>query len=222
MIRIFVVDDHPLTREGLKQIFAHTEDLRVVGDAPDGQRALKALRECPADLVTLDLSMPGIGGVDLIRRLHAEHPALRILVLSMYSDSILVSRLLKAGANGYLSKGAEINVLFDAVRKVARGGRYVPLEIMEHLLFEADALEASADYRQLSEREFQILGHLGEGLSVNEIAAKLCISPKTVSTHKTRLMQKLHLRTNHELIRHLMQHRSVPDCRGEVQDLFGD
>ncbi len=202
--RVIVVDDHTLVRAGIRELLSTTDDICVVGEATNGAEAMGLIRQQEADLLLLDLSMPGVAGVDLIRRLIAEFPRLPILMLSMHNDGAIVSRILKAGAKGYVTKDCEPETLLGAIRKVARGGRFIDPALVDDIVFESN--ESESPQRVLSDREFQILQKLSSGLTLAEIAAELCLSPKTVSTHKTRLMQKLRLKTSADIIRYALNH----------------
>lgn len=203
-IRVIVVDDHKLVRAGIRELLATTDDILVAGEATDGASALGVIRQAPVDLLLLDLSMPGVAGADLIRRLNAEFPRLPVLMLSMHNDGAIVSRMLRAGAKGYVTKDCEPETLLGAIRKVAKGGRFIDPSLVDDMVFEQ--VEPETPQRVLSDREFQVLQKLSTGLTVAEIANELCLSPKTVSTHKTRLMQKLHLKTSADLIRYALNH----------------
>lgn len=203
-IRVIVVDDHTLVRAGICELLATTDDILVAGEATDGASALQVIRQTPADLLLLDLSMPGVAGADLIRRLNAEFPRLPVLMLSMHNDGAIVSRMLRAGAKGFVTKDCEPETLLGAIRKVAKGGRFIDPSLVDDIVFEQ--VEPEAPQRVLSDREFQVLQKLSAGLTVAEIANELYLSPKTVSTHKTRLMQKLHLKTSADLIRYALHH----------------
>lgn len=204
MIRLLLADDHRIIRSGLRQILAIEHDLQVVAEAAQGSEVLSLLRQHDVDILVTDLSMPGISGLDLIRRVHADSPHVRIVVLSMHNEAQLVSRALRAGAAGYVTKDSDPAILVAALRKVATGGRYIDPVLVDAMVF------GSADERPpheiLSDREFEILSCLCSGMSLNDISNKLHISAKTVTTHKARLMQKLAIDNNAELIRYGLQH----------------
>jgi DNA-binding NarL/FixJ family response regulator len=209
MIRLMIADDHAIVREGLKQLFALVADISVVGAATNGAEVLEALRRNTTDLLLLDMTMPGISGVELITRVKAQNPQQKILVLSMHNEPQIARRALTAGANGYLTKDSDPEVLLAAIRKVAGGGRHIDASLVEALVFDAGDSGEQAPHEQLSERELQILRLLVQGRSVNEIAEALVISNKTVSTHKSRLMQKLNLSNNAELVRYGVDHSLI-------------
>lgn len=200
MIQLLIADDHALVRESLKRLFSATPDIVVAGEASSGDRVLELLRPGGFDLLLLDVSMPGLSGEELMRRVHRRLPELPILVLSMYDDPRVVRRKLKAGAAGYLTKDSEPEVLLAAVRKVAAGGRFIGQALAERIAFEEPPEPAALQLERLSRRERQVLRLLVEGHSLRDIAARLTISHKTVSSHKARLMQKLEVDSDAELI----------------------
>lgn len=205
MISIFVGDDHAIVRSGLKQIIATTADLRVAGEAAQGTEVLAGLREGQYDLLLVDMTMPGLSGVDLIRRIKAEWPRLPVLVLSMLNEAQIASRALRAGAAGYVTKDCEPEILLAAIRKVAAGGHFIDPALVDAMVFAAGSADAPP-HEILSDREFQVLQLLTSGSSLNEIGEKLNISAKTISTHKMRLMQKLGLDNNAALMRYAIRH----------------
>lgn len=207
MIRVMIVDDHTLMREGLKQLFALVEDIDVVGDATNGSQALERLRESEVDLILLDLTMPGISGESLIGRLRAHYPAVRILVLSMHNEPQVAQRALKAGANGFACKDSDSDGLLAAIRKVAKGGRYLDPVVAEKMAFEAVGVDLPAGHGCLSDRELQVLRLLARGKGVNEIAAELHVSNKTISTHKARMMEKMGFANNADMLRYAIANR---------------
>jgi len=205
MIRILIVDDHAIVRGGLKQIIATTEDIGVAGEAAQGAEAIEKLRTCRVDLLLLDMTMPGISGVDLIRRVRTEHPALPVLVLSIHNEAQVVARAVRAGATGYVTKDSDPDILLAAIRKLAGGGRFIDPKLVDVMVFDTHSGDA-APHEILSDREFQVLHLLAAGKSINAIADVLVLSAKTISTHKMRLMQKLGIENNAELIRYAIKH----------------
>lgn len=203
MIRLLIADDHNIVREGLKQLFNLMVNIEVAGEAVNGAEVLYAVRKGGFDLLLLDMTMPGINGVELIGRIRAQQPKLPILVLSMHNEPQIVKRALKAGASGYLTKDVDPKRLLAAIHKVAEGGRCVDEAVAESILFDADD-GVGPPHGKLSDREFEILKLLVKGQSVGEIAVMLSISNKTVSTHKARLLEKLDLKTNAELVRYAL------------------
>ncbi|SIO57106.1 response regulator [Paraburkholderia phenazinium] len=205
MIKILIADDHAIVRGGLKQIIATTADIVVNGEAAQGSEVVDKLRTCVIDLLLLDMTMPGISGVDLIRRVRAEQPSLPVLVLSIHNEAQVVSRALRAGATGYVTKDSDPEVLLTAIRKLASGGRFIDPKLVDAIIFETHSGDAPP-HEILSDREFQVLQMLASGKSINDIAEALALSAKTISTHKMRLMQKLGLANNAELIRYAIRH----------------
>jgi DNA-binding NarL/FixJ family response regulator len=205
MIRVLIADDHSIVRDGLKRILAATADLQVAGEAADGDQALALVKANDYDVVMLDMSMPGLSGIDLIKRLRIEKPKLRILVLSMHGESQYAARVLKAGAAGYLSKDSPAETLLGVLRKVAAGGVHVGEAAAASLLQTGE----KPPHEALSDREFEVLRLLVEGLGPTEIGERLHLSVKTVSTHKTRILEKLGLGSTAELVRYALEQRLV-------------
>ena len=205
MIRILIADDHAIVRSGLKQIIATTEDIVVAGEAAQGAEVIEKLRSCHVDLLLLDMTMPGISGVDLIRRVRTEHPVLPVLVLSIHNEAQVVARAVRAGATGYVTKDSDPDILLAAIRKLAGGGRFMDPKLVDVMVFDTHSIDA-APHKILSDREFQVLHLLAAGKSINAIADVLVLSAKTISTHKMRLMQKLGIENNAELIRYAIKH----------------
>lgn len=203
-IRVLIADDHALMREGLKRLFALVTDIVAVAEASNGDEALACLARGGIDLLLLDITMPGCCGDELIRRLRAAYPAVPILVLSMHDEAQIAQRALLAGAAGYSTKDSEPEILLDAIRKVASGSRFLDAGIAESMAFSVSGGYASHD--SLSGRELQILRMLADGLGVNEIADKLDISNKTVSTHKARLMDKMRFSSNADIVKYALTH----------------
>jgi DNA-binding NarL/FixJ family response regulator len=206
MIRILIADDHSIVRHGLKTIVSIVDDILVAGEAVSGGQVLEFLAEREVDLIVLDMSMPGVSGVNLITRIRAQHPGLPVLVLSMHNEPQIAMRALKAGADGYLTKDNEPEILLDAMRKVAAGGRFIDPVLAEHMVFEVGAAGAGFPHEQLSRRESEILRRVARGKSLNEISDELSISNKTVSIHKMRIMQKMNFNSNTELLRYAIDH----------------
>jgi len=211
MIRIVVADDHPIVREGLKQLLSAAGDLAVVGEAQNGQEVLDRVRALAFDVLLLDMSMPGKSGIELIKQVHAEKPKLRILVLSMHEEQQYAVRAIKAGAAGYLTKESATAQLVSAIRKVAGGGAFITDSVAQQLALGAMPQTEGPPHSTLSDREFQVFRELVSGKAVSDIAEQLNLSVKTVSTHKARIMQKMNMSTPAELIRYAIQHRLVDD-----------
>ncbi|WP_321804302.1 response regulator transcription factor [Burkholderia sp. BCC1988] len=205
MIHTLIADDHAIVRGGIKQILATTTDIVVVAEARDGEELLDRLKAHQVDVLLLDMTMPGVSGIELVRTIRIGYAELPILVLSVHNDPQTVTHALRAGASGYVTKYSDPHVLIDAVRKLADGGRFIDPQLVETIVFDAPPSTPVAD-ELLSARERQVLQRFAAGSTVNEIAAEFSLSAKTVSTHKIRLMQKLGIRTNAELIRYAIKH----------------
>jgi DNA-binding NarL/FixJ family response regulator len=205
MIRILIADDHKIVRDGLRRIVGGAADMEVAAEAADGDATLAQVKAGEYDVVMLDMSMPGLSGMDLIKRLKIEKPRLRILVLSMHGEHQYAARALKAGASGYLNKDSAAEALIGAIRKVAAGGVHISEAAAASLLAAGD----KAPHEALSDREFEVLRLLVEGLGPTEIGEKLHLSVKTVSTHKARILEKLGLGSTAELVRYALDHKLV-------------
>ena len=209
MIKILIADDHAIMRGGLKQLLALAGDIEVAGEATNGAEVMELVRTNALDLLLLDMTMPGINGIDLITRVRAHDEKLPILVLSMRNEAQVARGALKAGATGYLTKDNEPEVLMSAIRKTATGNRFIDPLLVEQIVFESDKPVQRHAHERLSKREFHILSMLARGSTVNDIAEELAISNKTVSTHKARLMQKMNFASNAELVRYGLVHGLV-------------
>jgi len=214
VIRVLIADDHHLVRDGLKQILGTADGLEVAGEASSGDEALALVKANDYDLALLDMSMPGLSGIDLIKRLKLEKPKLRILVLSMHAEQQYAARALKAGASGYLTKDSASEQLIRAIRKIAAGGVLISETTAASLIGDTTGGEA-LPHTLLSDREFEIFKLLAEGRSPTEIAAQLRVSVKTVSTHKTRVLQKMNLGGTAELVRYALEHRLLEPRPGD-------
>ena len=209
MIRALIADDHAVVRQGLKQILGDTPEMVVAGEATNGQEVLDKVRAETWDVVVLDISMPDRSGLDVLKQLRSERPKLPVLVLSMHSEDQYAVRVLKAGASGYLTKDSAPDELVKAIRKVVSGGTYVSSFLAEKLAFEIGTDSSRLPHETLSDREFQVLRLIAAGESVTEIAAELYLSVKTVSTYRARLLQKMNLTTNAELIHYAMHNHLI-------------
>jgi DNA-binding NarL/FixJ family response regulator len=206
-IRIVLADDHAIVREGLKRIIGDVSDFQFAGEAADGGEVMRAARELDFDVLVLDLSMPGRSGMELIKLVKAEKPKLRILVLSMHQEMQYAVRAIKSGASGYLTKESAPAQLEQAIRKIAGGGAYISAEVAEQLALGAmPGSDSALPHESLSDREFEVFRLLVAGDAVSDIAAKLNLSVKTVSTHKANLMQKLGLSNEMDLVRYALKH----------------
>jgi DNA-binding NarL/FixJ family response regulator len=205
-VRIVLADDHAMVREGLKRIVSDVADFVVAGEAADGTGVMQQVRALDFDVLVLDLSMPGRSGMELIKLVKAEKPRLRILVLSMHQETQYAVRAIKSGASGYLTKESAPALLEQAIRKIAAGGAYISAEVAEQLALGAMPGSEQAPHTTLSDREFEVFRLLVAGDGVTEIAGKLNVSVKTVSTHKSNLLHKLGLANQTELVRYALKH----------------
>lgn len=209
MINILVVDDHPVVRTGLKQILAAAPDIRITGEAGSGEEALKLLKRKKYDLLILDIALPGISGLEVLRRIKAAMPAVPVLILSMYPEEHYAVRTLKLGAAGYLSKEHFPDDLIIAIRKVMNGGKYLGQYVEDNVESSLRAADKRAPHETLSPREHQVMCLLASGKSVGEIAKELTLSVKTVNTHREHILQKLDLRNNVGIARYAIECRLI-------------
>ncbi len=199
MIRILVADDHTVVREGVKQILTGLDDMVVEDEAENGQETLEKVMRGNCDVVLLDISMPGRSGLEILEDILNLKPKLPVLILSMHPEEQYAVRALRAGAAGYLTKASASHELIGAIRKVSQGGKYVTASLAEKLAVELDTKADKQLHERLSNREYQVMLMLASGKSVGEVAEELCLSVKTVSTYRTRVMDKMGMRKNAEL-----------------------
>ena len=214
MIRVLLADDHSMVRTGLKEILMATGDMLVAGEATNGTEALQAIRQGEYDIVVLDMSMPGRSGIELIKLIKAERPKLRILVLSMHSEKQYAVRAVKAGASGYLTKESAAAALVTAIRRVAAGGAFISPETAERLVLDTGASADEAPHKRLSDREFQVFRMIAAGRSLTQVAGALSLSVKTISTHKTRILQKIGVSNQTELVHYAIRHQLIDEQDG--------
>ena len=199
IIKIIIADDHPLFRRGLKHALEETPDIEVIGEASNGDSLLSMIKSDNLDMVLLDISMPGKSGLDLLKQLKSEHTKLPILILSVYPEEQYAVRFIKAGASGYLTKESAAEKLAEAIRKIAAGGKYASTAIIEKLAFDFSDSDKPL-HETLSDREYQVFGMISIGKSLTEIGVDLSLSVKTISTHRTRILEKMKMKKNAELI----------------------
>ncbi len=208
-MKILIADDHPVVRQGLRQMLAAETDLTVVGEAKNGNEVVELSRRIAWDVAVLDYNMPGRSGLELVKDLRHRFPGRAVLILSMYPEDRYAVRALKAGAAGYVTKDSAPEELVNAIRKVAKGGKYVSPALAERL---ASALESDGGkllHETLSDREYQVMWMIASGKTVRQIADSLCLSPNTVSTHRTRILRKMQMKNNAELMHYAMRHKLV-------------
>ncbi len=209
MIRILIADDHAIVRRGLKEILADEFEGAVFDEAGNAQQVLARVRSHPWDIVILDITMPGRSGLDLLRDLQGLRPELPVLILSMHPENQYAKRVLKAGAAGYMNKETAPRELVKAVRKVLSGGRYVSAELAERLAADLSADAGRLPHERLSVREFEVLRMIASGMTISQIAEELHLSATTVSTHRARILEKMGLANNAELMRHAIRNGLV-------------
>jgi two-component system, NarL family, invasion response regulator UvrY len=208
-VRVLIADDHPVVRQGLRQMLAVENDFTVVGEARNGQEVVELSRRVPWEVAVLDYNMPGKSGLELIKELRQRYPGRAVLILSMYPEDRYAVRALKAGAAGYLTKESAPEELVSAIRKVAGGGRYVTPTLGEKLALELEDNRGKPLHETLSDREYQVMWMIASGKTVRQIADELFLSPNTVSTHRTRILRKMSMKSNAELMHYAIAHHLV-------------
>lgn len=210
MIRVVIVDDHAIVRRGVRQIVAEHPGIEVVAEAADYGELTAFLRDAECDVVLLDVALPGKNGIEILKSLRERHPRIRVLMFSTYPEDQYAVRALKAGASGYLTKDSAASQLVGAIRKIAAGGVHITEAVAAHLVA-APAAQDAAPHTLLSDREFEVFRQLVDGKGVSEIADRLNLSVKTVSTHKTRVLQKMNLHGTADLVRYALEHGLAGD-----------
>ncbi|SFD16453.1 two component transcriptional regulator, LuxR family [Thiohalospira halophila DSM 15071] len=205
MTRVMIVDDHAVVREGLKMILEGQEDISVVAEAGDDAGTLTRAREQPMDVILLDVSLPGRSGLEILKQLRYQYPDLAVLMLSIHPEDQYAVRFLRAGASGYMTKETAPAELVAAIRKVANGGRYVSQVLAECLVEELERPDTAEPHTRLSDREYQLLVRIGQGLKPAQIAEELHVSTKTISTYRSRLLEKMGLSSNAELVQYAVR-----------------
>lgn len=205
-IRIFIADDHPIVRQGLRRIVEEDPGMAIAGEAGDAAAVLAALQSTAADLVLLDVSMPGGPFLETLKELRTRHPTVRVLALSVHPEDQWAVRALRAGASGYLTKDHSPDQLLEAIRRVYRGGKYVSPTLAERLAEQLNGGAERAPHELLSDREFEVMRRLGNGLTITQIASELALSAKTVSTYRARILEKMAVESNADLVRYAARH----------------
>ena len=208
MIRVITVDDHPVVLRGVKQIITAERDMQVVGDAESAREAIHVIRKTACDVVVLDINLPDVSGLDVLIRLKSERPALPVLIMSVHDEEQYALRVLKTGASGYLMKNSIPEELIKAIRKITAGGRYISSSLAERLASEF-ASPGKSPHEKLSDREFQIMCLIASGKSLKEIGAALCISGKTVTSYRARILEKMNMKTNADLVGYALQNKFI-------------
>jgi DNA-binding NarL/FixJ family response regulator len=209
MIRIFIADDHPILRAGLKTLLAECDDMKVTGEAASGEETIRMIRSGEHDVVLLDITLPDMNGVDALKQIKRYRPELSVLILSMHPEEQYAVNLLRAGASGYVPKEAAPEQLVAAIRTVMSGRRYVSPALAEVLARDLADPDQQPSHSALSEREFQIFCKLAAGMSVSQIGASLNLSVKTISTYRSRILEKMGMKTNADLISYAIKNRLV-------------
>lgn len=209
MIKILIADDHPVVRKGLKEIIEETPDMVVGGEASNGQEALEKVRKGDIDIVVLDISMPGRSGLDTLKQLKSENPELSVLVLSMYPEEQYAVRVLRAGASGYLTKESAPDELIAAIRKASTGRKYISSSLAEKLAFDLEIGVEKPPHETLSDREYEVMCMIASGKTGREIGEELFLSVKTISTYRSRILEKMKMKSNAELTHYAIKHRLV-------------
>jgi two-component system invasion response regulator UvrY len=208
MIRVCIVDDHPVVRRGLRQIIDEQKDMNVAGEAVNAQETFRMIRGTGCDVLVLDITLPGVSGLDVLEQLRHECPKLPVLILSVHPEDQYALRVLKAGAAGYMMKDSAPNSLVKAIRKIVSGGKYVSQTLAESLISGLEKKDALL-HECLSNREHQVLCLLASGTTITQIAAGMNLSPKTISTYRARVLQKMDLKTNADMTAYAMRNRLI-------------
>ncbi len=209
MINILIADDHSVVRRGIKQILSEERDMQVLGEASNSDEIFKLLNEQEWHLMILDITMPGKSGLDSLIEIKQKKPDLKILILSMHPEEEIALRAIKTGADGYLNKDSVPGELIRAIRKVVTGGKYISSTLAETLIFSTNKDSGKDLHEELSEREFQVLCLLASGNTLSQIAEKLSLSVKTISTYRTRILEKMDLKSNVEITHYAIKHKLV-------------
>jgi len=204
-IKILIADDHPIVREGFKQVLSETSDMFVSDEASNGQEALNLVHKNKYDVILLDISMPGRNGLEILKDLKSEYPSLPVLIVSIYPEEQYAVRAFRAGASGYLTKASAPNELIAAIRKVSKGGRYISSSLAEKLTYYLDADATKSPHETLSDREYQVMMMIASGRTVTEIAEELFLSAKTISTYRSHILRKMKMKNNAEIIIYAVQ-----------------
>jgi two-component system invasion response regulator UvrY len=207
MIKVLVVDDHPIVRQGLKQILSDEPDMAVLGEAQSSQEVYEMIRKQEWDIVVLDITMPGRGGLDVLKELKHERPKLPVLMLSVHPEDQYAVRTLKAGAAGYMTKESAPEELVQAIRKILRGGKYVSSTLAEKLAFHLEAETEKPLHDSLSDREYQVMLMIASGKTTSTIAEEMSLSVKTVSTYRARILEKMQMKGNADLTYYVFKNR---------------
>ncbi|MDP4828146.1 MAG: response regulator transcription factor [Flavobacteriales bacterium] len=206
MKTIAICDDHKIVREGLKQIISSFTNFEIIADVESGEALFHSLRSKTPDIIILDVSLPGRSGLEVLKQVKALRPQISVLVLSMYPEDQFAIRMLKAGASGYLHKDSEPGILLEALNVISKGGEYLSPKITQLLFKEMSGNGESLPHKSLSDREYEVLLYIGEGKTISEIGDRLSLSVKTISTYRTRILEKMNLDNNSDLVKYILLH----------------
>ena len=209
MIRIIMADDHPIVRSGLRELIAEAGEMVVAAEASNGHEFLEKVRRDDFDVALLDITMPGMDGLDVLKQLRIEKPRLPVIMLTYHPEAQYAVRVLKAGASGYLTKGCDAEELMEAIKKVSGGGKYVSPSLAERLADELDLTAQKPPHETLSDREYQVMCMIASGRTVTEIADELYLSAKTISTYRSRILEKMKMKNNAELTHYAVKNQLV-------------
>ncbi|WP_126457285.1 UvrY/SirA/GacA family response regulator transcription factor [Sulfuriflexus mobilis] len=216
MIKVLLVDDHELVRTGIRRLLEDFEDISIIAEAENGEQAIGLVRQQKPDVILMDVNMPGIGGLEATRKLLQIHDDMKIIVVTIHVDEPFPTRLLKAGAAGYLTKGCAVDEIVEAIRTVHKGKRFIGSDVAQQLAMSMLPGNDKSPFESLSQRELQVMLMVTQGQKIQEIAEKLCLSPKTVSTYRYRLFDKLGVKSDVELTHLAMRHGMIDDSSAAV------
>jgi len=206
-LRVLIVDDHTILRKGLRNILVQSPEIKTVDESPDGPGAVEAIQRKPFDVVILDISMPGQSGLETLKQIKAIKPGLPVLILSMHPEEEYAVRCIRAGASGYLTKESAPDQIMDAINRVIVGRKYITPALAECMAEDYAGNRTGFPHELLSDREFQIMLLLVKGMKIKEIASELSLSPKTISTYRGRIMEKMNLSSNTDLVRYVIENK---------------
>jgi two-component system invasion response regulator UvrY len=219
MIKVLLTDDHALVRNGIRRLLEDCEQIEIIGEADSGESCMQLSQSLKPDVILMDVNMPGIGGVEASRRILQRNPAQKIIILTIHAEQTFPRRLLEIGAKGYLTKECETNEMITAIRQVHKGGSYIEPRIAQQLALSMLPGNESNPVDRLSRREFQVMLMISHGESNNEISEKLCLSPKTVSTYRSRLLEKLGAHSEVDLIKIAVEQGMVEFAQADHGDI---
>lgn len=209
MIKILIADDHAIVREGLKQVLSESPEFSVAGEASNGYEVMEMIRKKSFDLIVLDIALPGRSGLDILKEIKSQKPKLPVLILSMYPEEQYAVRVLKAGASGYLTKESAPNELVNALKQITQGKKYISASLAEKLALDLGVDTEKPPHENLSDREYEVMRMIASGKRIKEIADELSLSEKTISTYRTRILEKMGMKNNAELTHYAIKNKLV-------------